>query len=269
MKRDCEHKENEWKIKEHPFRSFTVVEKSLFACFLMSNYCVCIFLCVSAFNKIVCACVPLLLLSTESFVFFHSLQYCYVYLSDWLFYSGFWVNQSPSSASTSSSSFFGYCSMVQRFQLPVLGARCRHKSQIETDLIHVPMCWSMLFVPSLYNTYIAVHVCLITQKAIIKHQYALYPLREWNPNKFRAANKTVRINRENRRSNKKNTAENGHRRARDNTMENIKIKKRKEMWNVNEKKNVVMSFLCTSPLFAWIICIQVGTQSTNLITHNV
>lgn len=82
------------------------------------------------------------------------------------------VNQSPSS----SSSFFGYC--LQTAAAAVTVAQMRHKRP-DPKLILVRMCWRNLF------------VCAFDySKAIIKHQSV-----HWNPNKFRAANKTATHNR--------------------------------------------------------------------------
>lgn len=172
------------------------------ACSLMPNHCH--FSCVCA-----CVSIRVCVRACTAFVccqlFVHSMPYCYVYLSDWLFYSGFWVNQSPSSSppSSSSSSFFGYCPH---------GTQRTHSVFGFLFLLPLPPSSTMLtqrpnrnWLDSCFNVLkyalcikldlcvrvrVCLYVCLITRKAIIKHQYTytLHWVSEWNPNKFRAAN---------------------------------------------------------------------------------
>lgn len=118
--------------------------------------------------------------------FIHSLQYCYVYLSDWLFYSGFWVNQSPSSSS--SSSFFGYCLWYSvpdfLFPLPPLwpsNVDTKAKSKLTWFMFQCAEVCSLCSRICVICTY----VCLITLKSnnktssILLYIYYIQWTTEW------------------------------------------------------------------------------------------
>lgn len=186
-------------IKTWNFRSFTVrTWRKVLA--LANAESLSFFLQVRACVSIQHArsCSAFVCCQLNHFVFAHSMPYCYVYLSDWLFYSGFWVNQSPSSSpSSSSSSFFGYCShrtQCFRFPIPVAPTAIVHdvntkaKSKLTWFMFQCAEVCSLCKIGSvLVCARVCLYVCLITRKAIIKHQ-CIHSMSEWNPNKFRAAN---------------------------------------------------------------------------------
>lgn len=68
--------------------------------------CACVYyLFVSQHSTELCVCAVVCVVNRVICVLFIHYSIVAFISSDWLFYSGFWVNQSPSS----SSSFFGYC----------------------------------------------------------------------------------------------------------------------------------------------------------------